>query len=136
MKKLIIVLVLLLAATALFGQSALQSAVANAAGNQRINLGNFPAGKWLDSNYDAIWELSSNNIRILDSSSGSVFWDYSDLTIQGFKVTTEGLNPVISFTCPEAGRAYSFKANLSDASLTMTIERNDQPKYTVTMKKQ
>jgi len=137
MKKLIIVLVLLFAATALFGQiGALPSAAPSVPAGGKISLGNFPAGKWLDPNYDAIWEFSSNNIRILDSNSGSVYWDYSDLTIQNFKLSTEGLNPVISFSCPEAGRSYSFKVTLSDASLTMTIERSDQPKYTVTMKKQ
>jgi hypothetical protein len=137
MKKLIIVLVLLFAATALFGQiGALPTAPSAPAVGGKINLGNFPAGKWLDSNYDAIWELSSNNLRILDSNSGNVYWDFSDLTIQNFKVGVDGLNPVISFSCPEAGRSYSFKATPADGSLTLTIERSDQPKYTVTMKKQ
>jgi hypothetical protein len=122
MKKLIIVLVLLLAATAVFGQS--------------IKLGTFPVGKWLDPNYDAVWEFTSSNIRILSSTDGSVLWDFNGKTIQGFKVSMEGLQPVISFSCPEAERSYSFKASLPSTDVVMSIERSDQPKYSITMKKQ
>ncbi|WP_461246921.1 hypothetical protein [Treponema sp. R6D11] len=122
MKKLLIVLVLLFAATVVFGQT--------------IKLGTFPVGKWLDPNWDAVWEFSSNNIRILSSTDGSVLYDFSSKTIQNFKVFVDGVQPGISFTCPEAERSYSFKASLPKTDVVMDIERSDQPKYNLTMKKQ
>ena len=121
MKKLIIVLVLLLAATALFGQS--------------IKIGAFPPGKWLDGKYDAIWEFSTSNIRILDSKTGDVAWDFAGKTINDFKVTDEGRQVGVAFSCPEAERSYFFKAG-PNGDAVMEIERDGKPKYTVTMKRQ
>jgi len=124
MKKLIIVLILLFAATALFAQS--------------INLGQFPVGKWLDSNYNAIWEFSSNNIRILDSKTGQVYFDF-DGQIQDFKAGASGAlppQPVISFSSSATGKAYSFKTTLPSGDLLLEIDRPNLPKYSVLMKKQ
>jgi len=121
MKKLIIVLVLLFAAAALFGQS--------------IKIGGFPAGKWLDANYDAIWEFSANGIRILDSKTGDVAWDFAGKTIKDFNGFTEGRTIGLSFSCPDAERTYTFKAGTS-GDVVMEIDRDGKPKYTVTMKKQ
>ena len=71
MKKLIVVLVILLAASALYADP--------------IQLGNFPVGQWLDPNYNAVWDFSSGNIRIL-SPSGRVLYDFSpkQLKTSGF----------------------------------------------------
>ena len=121
MKKLIIVLVLLLAATALFGQ---------------IKLGAFPSAKWLDAKNEAVWEFSATNIRILDSKTGDVAWDFAGKTIQDFQVSGEGRQTMITFSCPDAGRSYSFKTALPDTGIVMEITRPDLPKYTVTMPKQ
>jgi len=125
MKKLIIVLVLLLAATALFGQS--------------LKITGFPVGKWLDSNkdleYDAVWEFSSSGIRILNTD-GSVAWDFAGKTIQNFTPSLDDLQPSFKFTCPEAGRTYTFKALLPGNNVSMEIERAGLPKYTVSMPKQ
>jgi len=121
MKKFIAVLVVMFAATALFGQS--------------IQLGNFPVGKWLDPNYDAVWDFSTNNIRIL-STSGTVLYDFSTKTIRDFKVSLEGVQPVISFNCPESERAYRFIATLPNTNINMEINRTAQAKYTVNMRKQ
>ena len=121
MKKYVLVLVLLFAAAALFGQS--------------INLGTFPVGRWLDHNYDAVWDFSSTNIRIL-STSGAVLYDFAGRTIQNFRVTMDGIQPVISFSCPDAGRTYRFKANLPSTDVTMEIDRAGLPTYSVTMRRQ
>ena len=122
MKKLIIVLVLLLAATALFGQSIKASA--------------FQPGKWLDANYDAIWEFSASTVRILDSKTGDVAWDFAGKTIQDFNASSEGRSTIITFSCPDAGRTYSFKIGSADADIVMVIKRDGLKDYTVTMKKQ
>jgi hypothetical protein len=121
MKKLIVVFILLLAAPMLFAD--------------QINLGNFPVGQWLDPNYDAVWDFSTGNIRIL-SKSGAVLWDFSTKTVNNFRVFLDGTNPGISFTCPEAGRSYRFIKPLTNTNVTLEIDREGQPKYSVTMSKQ
>ena len=100
-----------------------------------IQLGDFPVGQWLDANYNAVWDFSSNNIRIL-STNGTVLYDFSGKTIQDFKFILEGIQPGISFTCPESGRSYKFLKPLTNTDVVMEIERNIYPKYSVTMKKQ
>jgi hypothetical protein len=120
MKKLIVFLVIFLAAVSLFADP--------------IHLGNFPVGQWLDANYNAVWDFSSNNIRIL-SVDGVVLYDFSTKTIQDFRVFVEGTQPGISFTCPEAGRSYHFVKPLLNSDLNMRIERYGLPSYFVSMKK-
>ena len=121
MRKLFVVLVVLLAAASLPADP--------------IQLGNFPLGQWLDANYDAVWDFASNNIRIL-SKDGKVLYDFSSKTIQDFKLVMEGVQPGISFTCPEAGKSYKFLKPLTNSDLVMEIERKNLPKYSITMKKQ
>ncbi|GBU29203.1 hypothetical protein R84B8_02767 [Treponema sp. R8-4-B8] len=122
MKKIIVILIILLT-------------VAGALSADPIYLGNFPLGQWLDANYDAVWDFTSNNIRIL-STDGRVLYDFSDKTIQDFKVTMEGTQPAISFTCPEAGRSYKFLKPLLNDDLNMRINRYNRAEYSVTMRKQ
>jgi len=121
MKKFIVILVMLFAASVLFANP--------------IQLGTFPVGQWLDPNYDAVWDFSTGNIRIL-SPAGNVLFDFSDKTIQDFNVIVDGIQPGISFSCPEAGRSYRFVATLPNTNVIMEIERKDMPKYTVNMRKQ
>ena len=121
MKKTIAVLVILFAASMLFADP--------------IQLGTFPVGKWLDPNYNAVWDFSSNNIRIL-GLNGDVLYDFSGKTIQNFKVFVDGAQPGISFDCPESGRAYRFLKPLTNTDVVMEINRDGLPKYTVNMKKQ
>jgi hypothetical protein len=48
----------------------------------------------------------------------------------------EGAQPGITFKCPEAGRSYKFLKPLVNSDVIMEIERYNNPKYSVTMKKQ
>ena len=105
--------------------------VAMSVSAQSIQLGNFPVGQWLDQNYNAIWEFSPNNIRIL-YPNGVVAHDFSNYTIQNFRVFMEGTAPGISFTCPDTGRSYRFIKPLTSGDLVMEIEREGLPSYSVT----
>jgi hypothetical protein len=111
MKKLIAVFIVLLAATSLFADP--------------IQLGTFPVGRWLDPNYDAVWDFASDNIRILNPS-GKVLYDFSDKTIKDFKVFMEGTQPGISFSCPEAERSYRFLKPLTSSDVVMEIQRDNK----------
>jgi hypothetical protein len=121
MKKLIGVIALCLIVSPLFAAD--------------IDLGQFPVGKWLDHNYDAVWEFTAGSIKITDPA-GAVLYDFSDKTLNDFKVVLDGGQPGITFSCTEAGRSYRFLKPLTNSDVIMEIERPDQPKYSVTMKKQ
>jgi len=99
-----------------------------------FQLGNFPLGQWLDPNYNAVWDFSGNNIRIL-STGGRVLYDFSDKTIRDFRVFMDGTSPGISFSCPEAGRSYRFIKPITSNDMVMEIQRSTRPLYSVTMPK-
>jgi hypothetical protein len=121
MKKLFVVLALALAL----------SGLAMAEG---IDLGSFPLGTWLDANYDAVWEFTSGNIRIL-SPDGKVYYDFGKATIEGFKVGLDGTSPTLSFACKETGKSYKFTKSLADTSLILEIDPPWKVHYKVTMPK-
>jgi len=100
-----------------------------------IDLGEFPVGKWLDPNYSAVWEFTSNNIRILDRE-GDVYYDFSTATIEDLKVGAgmEGLE--LSFYCPESMKTYIFIKGLTGSGLVLKIQRAGKPEYSVDMPKQ
>jgi hypothetical protein len=121
MKKMIVCLLVFLAAASVHADP--------------IDLGNFPIGQWLDAKYDAVWDFSSHNIRIL-SPDGKILYDFSEKTVLDFKVIFDGIQPGISFTCPEAGKSYRFIKPLTNLDLVMEIDRRGMPTYIVSMKKQ
>jgi len=100
-----------------------------------INLGSFPLGKWLDPNYDAVWEFTTDNIRIL-STDGAVYYDFGDKTVRDFKVAVEAGKPVMSFSYDESRRSYKFTKPISNMDIILEIEAPWDPDYRVEMKKQ
>jgi hypothetical protein len=92
----------------------------SAASAQNIDLGNFPKGNWVDANWNAVWEFSTDNIRLLDTS-GAVVFDFKE-KISDFKIEP-GLSGVkISFACKETERKYVFTKGVTDTALTMDID--------------
>jgi hypothetical protein len=126
MKKLMAVLIVLL--------------VAMSASAIPIDLGSFPTGQWLDPNYDAVWEFSPSNIRILSKTTGAVVYDFDQKTVQELRSFMDNNSPTVSFSCPESERKYNFARPLGSLDLVMTIDRTlympDFPIYTVTMPRQ
>jgi len=119
MKKFIVVLVLLFAATVVFGQ----------------DMGKFPAGKWLDPNWDAIWEFSGGGVKILDSKTGDLHYNFAG-QMKDLKASLSGIKPVVTFYCADTEKTYSFTFNPSNNDVELNIDRVGKPKYTVTMKQQ
>jgi len=100
---------------------------------QGIDLGQFPTGKWMDANWGAVWEFSSDNVRILDAN-GSVIYDFRG-KISDFDVAVTLTEAKITFTCKDAGRKYTFKKGVKDLDLVMRIDPDWSDKdYEVAMK--
>lgn len=99
-----------------------------------INLGAFPLGTWLDDTYEAYWEFTTGNIRILDAA-GNVYYDFGDKTLKDFKVGASG-GAQLSFSCVETGKRYTFTKPLTNSSMKLEIEKPDKPLYSVDMAKQ
>jgi len=121
MKKIIIVLFLLFAATVVFAQS--------------IKLPDqFPVGKWKDANYDATWEFTSSSIKVTDNKTGESY------SLQGRNLEPiVGMQPGLKFQNADPNNprtSYSFKAALPGTDVLMEIERPGLAKYTATLKKQ
>ncbi|MCL2252638.1 MAG: hypothetical protein FWC12_12100 [Treponema sp.] len=119
MKKLIIVLVLLFAATALFAQ----------------DFSALPSGRWLDHNFNAIWEFSAAGIKLSTAADGDIF-TFTTRNIQNLRPARSGTQAGISFACEATGRSYTFVINITNNVMTMTIQRDGLPEYQVQMQKQ
>lgn len=121
MKRLVVLLVLVVIALApLFADG--------------INLGDFPLGSWTDGNYQAVWEFSTGNIRIL-ATDGTVYYDFSTAGVQDFKVGVGSDGPYITFTCAAAGKSYKLTKPLLKSEMLLQIDRSGLPTYEVTMPK-
>jgi len=118
MKKLFIILMLLLVMAAF-------------AGAEGLNLGNFPLGKWLDARWNAVWEFRSGNIRILDSNTSDVVYDFDGKTIQDFSVKPSVKGVVLSFYCVETGKKYKFTKPATNMDLIMEINTDTGNYYKV-----
>jgi len=88
---------------------------------QGIELGDFPLGTWLDAKYNAYWELSSDNIKITNGA-GKVYYDFSQKTVQDFKVSAEAEGIVMTFYCVESEKHYKLTKPLTDFNLILDID--------------
>jgi hypothetical protein len=121
LKKLLLILVLVVSASFIHAQG--------------IELGDFPIGKWLDANWDAVWEFNSNNIRILDTEGG-VYYDFNGKTIKNFKITPSTSGLKLSFRCDETGKDYEFVKPLTNLDLEMIIDTDSGLHYETDLPKQ
>lgn len=100
-----------------------------------IDLGDFPVGQWLDPTYDAIWDFSTGNIRIL-GLNGEVIWNFGSKGVEDFAVGVSGTGPQIKFSCAAADKTYTITKTLTDSDLVLEIDKPGKLTYKVTMKKQ
>jgi len=120
MKRLGLVLVLLLAvgAVQLFAQ----------------DFSSLPAGSWIDTNYNGTWTFSATGISITDNASGRVT-TFTTSNIQNLRAVRTGLAAGISFASSAHGKTYNFFPNAAEGTMTLTIDRQDQPQYSIVMRR-
>jgi len=103
--------------------------------SESIDLGKFPKGKWLDKNWNAIWEFGADNIRLLDTNGSEIF-NFKD-KISNFKIDIGVSEAKVSFTSTEAERKYVFTKGVTDLDLVMDIDPDwTDEDYRVTMELQ
>lgn len=103
--------------------------------SEDIDLGKFPKGKWMDKNWNAIWEFGADNIRLLDTNGSEIF-NFKD-KISDFKIDIGVSEAKISFTSTEAERKYVFTKGVTDLDLVMNIDPDwTDENYRVTMEMQ
>ena len=92
-----------------------------------IDLGNFPVGKWVDEQYNAVWTFSTGNIQLY-MTDGSLVFDF-DGKVEDFNVGGSLSGVEITFSCDETGRKYKFVKGVSNLDLEMIIDRDNGIHY-------
>ena len=98
-----------------------------------FNPGDFVVGKWIDSNYDAVWEFTGDNIRILFLDEEGIYYDFRDKTIEDSTIGVKDKMPSLSFYCEETGKEYTFKKPLTGKDLILEIVPPSKVFYSVKM---
>ena len=136
MKKILAVLVVLAVSGAVFAQINVPSAPSVPSVRFSLPPG-INAGSWVDTNYNATWEITSDNIRIL-YANGTVAFDFRG-NIENFKPIIAA-QPGFSFSSKVAGRDYTLtiKPSLTNPTapdITLKIVRPNEKDYTTELKK-
>lgn len=96
----------------------------------------FPAGSWVDANYDAKWEIVQDGINLYDNVSGDLIYAFRMDKIENafYQAKSEGVQSYIEFGCPDTHRIYRFTTtNTEDLVLSIDRDWTDDP-YEVTIK--
>ena len=89
-----------------------------------FDLGDFPKGTWIDSNWNGAWTFGvDGTIKLSDAKSGEVIYNFTQDKITDFKVSPSLSGLTISFKCEETERTYSFtKPAALDTSIELKID--------------
>jgi hypothetical protein len=89
-----------------------------------IQLGDFPRGQWLDTNWQAYWTFGDNTIELRDVKD-KVMWDFAGIVSRQQVDTLANGNIRLSFACAKAGRTYVFEKVANAGPMLMQIRRSD-----------
>ncbi len=96
----------------------------------------FPTGKWLDENWNGIWEFDVGNAIKLWDTEGNLIFDFTPDKVQKMLLMPSEKGFVLSFYCPETQRAYEFIKPITlsaDLELVVNPDWTDQD-YSTTIK--
>ena len=87
-------------------------------------LSEFPAGKWLDANWDALWVFfADGSVKLYDSKNGDLIYDFNGKT-KDLKLEPAGTGLKLSFRCDETKRFYTFEKAFEGTDMEMDIDRD------------
>ncbi|MBR4683830.1 MAG: hypothetical protein IKO95_03320 [Spirochaetia bacterium] len=87
-------------------------------------LSEFPAGKWLDANWDALWVFfADGSVKLYDSKNGDLIYDFNGKT-KNLKLEPAGTGLKLSFRCDETQRFYTFEKALEGTDMGLDIDRD------------
>ena len=87
-------------------------------------LSEFPAGKWLDANWDALWVFfADGSVKLYDSKNGDLIYDFNGKT-KDLKLEPAGTGLKLSFRCDETERFYTFEKALEGTDMELDIDRD------------
>jgi hypothetical protein len=87
-------------------------------------LSEFPAGKWLDANWDALWVFfADGSVKLYDSRNGDLIYDFNGKT-KNLKLEPAGTGLKLSFRCDETQRFYIFEKALEGTDMELDIDRD------------
>ena len=87
-------------------------------------LSEFPTGKWLDANWDALWVFfADGSVKLYDSRNGDLIYDFTGKT-KDMKLEPAGTGLKLSFRCDETERFYTFGKALEGTDMELDIDRD------------
>lgn len=87
-------------------------------------LSEFPTGKWLDANWDALWVFfADGSVKLYDSRNGDLIYDFNGKT-KDLKLEPAGTGLKLSFRCDETERFYTFEKALEGTDMELDIDRD------------
>ena len=87
-------------------------------------LSEFPTGKWLDANWDALWVFfADGSVKLYDSKNGDLIYDFNGKT-KNLKLEPAGTGLKLSFRCDETERFYTFEKALEGTDMALDIDRD------------
>ena len=87
-------------------------------------LSEFPAGKWLAANWDALWVFfADGSVKLYDSKNGDLIYDFNGKT-KDLKLEPAGTGLKLSFRCDETQRFYTFEKALEGTDMELDIDRD------------
>lgn len=138
MKKIFVALVVaFVALSSVSAQGKVKEAFEQADAQVQDAAAQFPKGKWLDANWDAMWVFGVNNtIEIQDAKTGKSIYVFSKAQRKNFKINVSDAGLVITFSCAETNRSYKFTKPVTlSTDIIMEIDNSVSGEhYKVTMK--
>ena len=87
-------------------------------------LSEFPTGKWLDANWDALWVFfADGSVKLYDSKNGDLIYDFNGKT-KDLKLEPAGTGLKLSFRCDETERFYTFEKALEGTDMELDSDRD------------
>lgn len=117
-KRVFLALTLILAATAVYSVD--------------LNIGRFSRGQWLDANFDAVWDFSSEGVKIL-KLDGSLYYDFNGKSINEFSVMPEDNGLAMTFRCLDTGKTYKFIKPINEPEIKLIIDKKNGTHYETIM---